>query len=90
MLQIEPCNTHSCHGYSWFTLPWQPCQVFHSATNITTNSTSLPQFPPELAANEMNVRDNSVGTARPSPVQERCKYLTKDSCIVCEYIVCME
>lgn len=23
---MEPCNTHSCHGYSWLTLPWQPCK----------------------------------------------------------------
>lgn len=25
MLQIEGCNLHGCHGYSWMALPWQPC-----------------------------------------------------------------
>lgn len=26
LLQMEPCNSHSCHGYSWLALPWQPCK----------------------------------------------------------------
>ena len=25
MMQIEDCNTHGCHGYSWMTLPYQDC-----------------------------------------------------------------
>ncbi|CAH1396828.1 unnamed protein product [Nezara viridula] len=25
MMQIEACNTHGCHGYSWMTLPYQEC-----------------------------------------------------------------
>ncbi|XP_071440668.1 thrombospondin type-1 domain-containing protein 7B-like, partial [Hetaerina americana] len=25
MLQMEPCNVHSCTGYSWMSLPWQEC-----------------------------------------------------------------
>ncbi|XP_068083868.1 thrombospondin type-1 domain-containing protein 7B [Anabrus simplex] len=33
MLQIEPCNTHSCNGYSWLALPWQIC---HSPPDNTT------------------------------------------------------
>lgn len=27
MMQIEGCNTHGCHGYSWLTLPWQECNA---------------------------------------------------------------
>ncbi|KAF6210950.1 hypothetical protein GE061_014063 [Apolygus lucorum] len=26
-MQIEGCNTHGCHGYSWMTLPWQDCNA---------------------------------------------------------------
>lgn len=25
MMQIEACNMHGCHGYSWMTLPYQEC-----------------------------------------------------------------
>ncbi|XP_047103075.1 thrombospondin type-1 domain-containing protein 7A-like [Schistocerca piceifrons] len=35
MLQIEPCNTHSCHGFSWRTLPWQPCTPVNSTALST-------------------------------------------------------
>uniref|UniRef100_A0A8D8QUS7 Thrombospondin type-1 domain-containing protein 7B n=1 Tax=Cacopsylla melanoneura TaxID=428564 RepID=A0A8D8QUS7_9HEMI len=27
MTQIESCNTHDCHKFSWLTLPWQPCNA---------------------------------------------------------------
>ncbi|XP_054260593.1 thrombospondin type-1 domain-containing protein 7A-like [Macrosteles quadrilineatus] len=27
MLQMDGCNSHGCHGYSWLTLPWQPCNA---------------------------------------------------------------
>ncbi|CAB0001880.1 unnamed protein product [Nesidiocoris tenuis] len=26
-MQIEGCNIHGCHGYSWMTLPWQECNA---------------------------------------------------------------
>nr|CAD7429674.1 unnamed protein product [Timema monikensis] len=74
MLQIEPCNTHSCHGYSWFTLPWQPCQVFHSTTNITTNTTSLPQFPPELELDLLGGDPEDVGDTKEDEEEEDAVY----------------
>jgi hypothetical protein len=40
MLQIEPCNMHSCHGYSWLTLPWQLCHPLPPSEKF--NSTSSP------------------------------------------------
>lgn len=27
MLQMDGCNSHGCHGYSWLTWPWQPCNA---------------------------------------------------------------
>jgi hypothetical protein len=35
MLQIEACNLHSCHGYSWFTMPWQRCEVQNSSNTLS-------------------------------------------------------
>ncbi|CAH0388371.1 unnamed protein product [Bemisia tabaci] len=26
LLQVEKCNEHGCHGYSWLALPWKPCE----------------------------------------------------------------
>ncbi|CAB3372223.1 Hypothetical predicted protein [Cloeon dipterum] len=36
MLQIEACNLHSCHGYSWFALPWQKCEIQNSSSSFNT------------------------------------------------------
>lgn len=42
MLQMEPCNTHSCHGYSWLTLPWQACHPLlpSEKLNVTSSITT--------------------------------------------------
>lgn len=38
MLQMEPCNVHSCHGYSWLALPWQSCHPLSPSERFNTSS----------------------------------------------------
>lgn len=38
MLQMEPCNTHSCYGYSWLALPWQLCTPLPLSERFNTSS----------------------------------------------------
>ncbi|KDR24128.1 Thrombospondin type-1 domain-containing protein 7B [Zootermopsis nevadensis] len=48
MLQMEPCNTHSCHGYSWLTLPWQSCHPLRPSERFNITANSVTTLDPEL------------------------------------------
>jgi hypothetical protein len=59
MLQMEPCNVHSCHGYSWLALPWQSCHPMPPSERFNTSSlTTLEpgKHSPCMSLTDLNIK----------------------------------
>ncbi|XP_059486112.1 thrombospondin type-1 domain-containing protein 7B-like isoform X2 [Neocloeon triangulifer] len=84
MLQIEACNLHSCHGYSWFTMPWQKCELQNSTSTLNTVLQQSPTFNNELGEDEsicgrgIQKRDVWCMEGNEKRVKDsKCQYLMK-------------
>ncbi|XP_039285521.1 LOW QUALITY PROTEIN: thrombospondin type-1 domain-containing protein 7A [Nilaparvata lugens] len=76
MLQMESCNSHGCHGYSWRTLPWQACNATCDAGDgIQTRDVWCVQD------NQYQVANEECGLL-PKPVEWRT--CTRDCAVECE------
>ncbi|XP_075225413.1 thrombospondin type-1 domain-containing protein 7A-like [Lycorma delicatula] len=76
MMQMDGCNTHGCHGYSWRTLPWQPC-------NATCDSTEGIQTRDVWCVQDNQYQvSNSDCALLPKPIESRT--CTRDCPAECE------
>ncbi|KAL1139411.1 hypothetical protein AAG570_006395 [Ranatra chinensis] len=74
MLQIEGCNLHGCHGYSWMALPWQEC-------NATCDREGYQTREVWCAENQQFVTPEKCGALKKPPELRLC---TKDCPMECE------
>ncbi|GLH10715.1 Uncharacterized protein GBIM_15621, partial [Gryllus bimaculatus] len=69
MLQMEPCNVHSCHGFSWLTLPWQPCRPLNQPTSSDSEDSGMTDIivpPAVIGPPGAEIEDTSLAGPRPT------------------------